>query len=292
MPILLNGEVIRSELIRDEERLLAQSAEWQAMPECMEKTIRLREAAEWRAIDRLLLQQEANKDARPIDPSLVSREVEKLRTRNGCRIVFDDARLRLEIESQLRVARIVRDLGGGFSEPTGEEIARFYNEQRHRFRVPEAVHARHIVKNVDEMHPEEEARAGIEAALADLERGEPFAQVAERYSDCKGNGGDLGFFERGVMVTEFEDVVFGLKLRGRSPIFRTPFGFHIAEVMAKIPAGIAKLRDVKDTIRGFLVAGREQQVARLASEKLRSHASIRRISANEAKKLSGNRVAD
>jgi peptidyl-prolyl cis-trans isomerase C len=67
-----------------------------------------------------------------------------------------------------------------------------------RFPRPEIVNAAHIVKHVDELHWEADARAGTEAALAALERGEPFAAVADRYSDCKGNGGDLGSFERGV----------------------------------------------------------------------------------------------
>ena len=89
------------------------------------------------------------------------------------------------------------------------------------------------MKHVDETHAEADARAGIEAALAALEGGEPFAAVADRYSDCPGNGGDLGSFERGVMVEEFDKVVFAMKPGERSPIFRTPFGFHIAEVRSR-----------------------------------------------------------
>ena len=108
------------------------------------------------------------------------------------------------------------------------------------------MNAAHIVKHVDETHAEADARAGIEAALAALERGEPFAAVADRYSDCKGNGGDLGSFERGVMVEEFDNVVFAMKPGERSPIFRTPFGFHIAEVRSRQPGGgIADLREVR-----------------------------------------------
>ena len=169
--------------------------------------------------------------------------------------------------------RTLRDLMGPLPQPTEDEIARLYKAQRDNFQRPETVHAAHIVKHVDETHPEAEARAGIEAALAALEAGEPFAAVADRYSDCKGNGGDLGSFERGVMVEEFDNVVFAMQPGERSPIFRTPFGFHIAEVRSRQPGGgIAELREVRDTIRHFLTAMREQEAARRVAERLRAQA--------------------
>ena len=148
------------------------------------------------------------------------------------------------------------------------------------------------MKHVDETHPEKDARAGIEAALAALEQGEPFAEAADRYSDCKGNGGDLGSFARGVMVEEFDNIVFAMKPGERSPIFRSPFGFHIAEVRSRTPGGgIAELREVADTIKLFLTAMREQDAARRVAERLRAQAQIRRISTREAQGLASQRRA-
>jgi len=236
----------------------------------------LREAAEWYAIDSVLLRQAANKDTRPIDPALVSTHVQRVTIAQTCRVLFDDSALSRQIEAQLRLDRTMRDLMGPVPQPTEDEIARLYKAQRADFQRPETVHAAHIVKHVDEIHPEAEARAGIEAALAALESGEPFAAVADRYSDCKGNGGDLGAFERGVMVDEFDNVVFAMKPGERSPVFRTPFGFHIAKVLSRTPAGIAQLRDTKDAIRRFLVAARERDAARRVTEQLRAQAQIRR----------------
>jgi len=290
MPILVNGELIPKELIREEERRLAQLPEWLGIPDSLEKGVRLREAAEQYATDRILLRQEADQDRRPIDSSLIAGEVQRLGAVRGCRVLFDDGPLQLQIAGQLRLQRAMRGLTGPLAAPTDDEIARFYKAQRPSFQRPETVHAAHIVKHIDETHPEEEARAGIGTALAELQSGEPFAAVADRHSDCRGNGGDLGSFERGVMVEEFDRVVFAMQPGERSPVFRTPFGFHIAEVRSKTPAGIPELREVKDAIARFLTAMLEQEAARRAFEVLRARAKIRRISSREAEGLTPGRV--
>jgi hypothetical protein len=291
MPIQVNGETIPMELIREEERRLAQTPEWQGVPDGLEKSMGMRQAAELRAIDGILLRQETEKDLRSIDPDLVAAHVERLTTTQTCRVLFDDGPLSRQIEGQLRLQRTMRELMGPVPEPTEDEIARVYKAGRQDFQRPEMVHAAHIVKQVDETHPEADARAGIEAALAALESGEPFEAVADRLSDCKGNGGDLGEFARGAMVDEFDNVVFTMKAGERSPIFRTPFGFHIAEVRSKTPGGIAELREVKDAIRHFLTAMREQDAARKVAERLRAQARIRRISTREAEALASERKA-
>ncbi|MGA2739380.1 MAG: peptidylprolyl isomerase [Bryobacteraceae bacterium] len=127
-------------------------------------------------------------------------------------------------------------------KPTAEEVEAFHRTNRENFRMPEMFHAAHIVKHVNEEQSEEQAEAGIQAALADLERGVPFAEAAEIHSDCKGNGGDLGKFPPGHMVEEFEAAISALQPGERTGIFTTPFGFHIAELRAKAPGAISARR--------------------------------------------------
>jgi peptidyl-prolyl cis-trans isomerase C len=292
MPILVNGEIIPRELILDEELRLAASTEWRAIPDALEKQTHLRQAAEACVIDRILLRQAADKDPRPIDPALLSTQVERLTSAQGCRVLLDTVPLARQIEGQLRLERTLRHLMGPLPEPAEDEIVSLYQAQRGAFQRPEIVNTAHIVKHVDETHSEEDARAGIQAALGALERGEQFAEVADRYSDCPGNGGDLGSFERGVMVEEFENVVFQMQPGERSPIFRTPFGFHIAEVRSRQPGGgIAELSEVRDTIKVFLTALRERDAARAVAERLRAQAQIRRISTRQAGDLASERSA-
>lgn len=95
----------------------------------------------------------------------------------------------------------------------------------------EMVHAAHIVKNIDEHTSEPQAFTAIHAAQQLLQSGRSFADVADHVSDCRGGGGDLGWFPRGTMVEEFERVVFALRPGEVSEIFRSPFGFHITKVI-------------------------------------------------------------
>lgn len=66
--------------------------------------------------------------------------------------------------------------------------------------------------------------------------GEDFAVYAALYSDDKSTakkGGELGMFERGTMVPEFEAAAFNLRAGEVSPIIETKFGFHILQLIER-----------------------------------------------------------
>ena len=67
-------------------------------------------------------------------------------------------------------------------------------------------------------------------------KGEKFSMLATLYSQDPGSakkGGELGFFSRGEMVSEFESAAFALKPGEVSPIIETQFGFHIIQLIER-----------------------------------------------------------
>ncbi len=65
-----------------------------------------------------------------------------------------------------------------------------------------------------------------------IEGGEDFAQVAKQYSECPSGqqGGDLGEFSPGMMVKEFDTVVFSADLGKVHGPVQTQFGYHLIEI--------------------------------------------------------------
>lgn len=124
----------------------------------------------------------------------------------------------------------------------------------------EQVHARHILV---------QTREEAESILEQLNNGADFAELAKQFSvdeTTKENGGDLGFFPRGVVLPEFEEVAFSLEVGERSEVVETPFGFHIIEVLAR------ETRPIPDEIK----AGLRQQMITNWLEAQRAQAEIRR----------------
>lgn len=151
-----------------------------------------------------------------------------------------------DVEVQASVDSVIKELGGksAFEQglvQRGLTFDEFVQEQRDQLlanalrdkvtadisRKAEQIHARHIL--VDKA---EEAQK----VLARLKAGEDFAKIAKEVSLDIGsaeNGGDLGWFPRGSMVPEFEEVAFKLQKGQVSDVVKSPFGYHIIQLIEK-----------------------------------------------------------
>lgn len=73
-------------------------------------------------------------------------------------------------------------------------------------------------------------------ALKDrIEKGEDFVDIAREHSNCpsKAQGGDLGQFGPGMMVKEFDEVVFSVDVNTLQGPVKTQFGYHLLEVTSR-----------------------------------------------------------
>lgn len=111
---------------------------------------------------------------------------------------------------------------------TEEAVRAAYDDIVATFVPQEEIHARHILVATKE---------DADAVKAELAGGKPFEVIAmEKSLDPGGaqNGGDLGFFSRGMMVKPFEDGAFALTEPGQiSEPLQTQFGWHIIKLEEK-----------------------------------------------------------
>ena len=275
MAILVNGELVDEQLIQQEEAMLRPRYE-EAMQatDPVAREIQLKEWSRENVIERVLLRQEAWKESEQIPLEAIAEELERIRPEPGEAVVFDEAAASKEIETRLRVERLVRRITGKVAAPKSKDITEYYKKHKDRFWLEDMVRAAHVVKNLSEGADVAEAQKVMEAALAEIEAGAEFHDVANKYSDCAGNGGDLGYFPRGEMVDEFERIAFSLPVGGRSGIFKSVFGLHIAKVLEKREAGPVPLNEVRNEIEATLLREKQERAMEHYLDKLLATAKV------------------
>jgi peptidyl-prolyl cis-trans isomerase C len=160
-----------------------------------------------------------------------------------------------------------------------DEVKKFYDENKDKFKTEESVRASHILIGVGEKASVEDKKKAKEKAEAIRKRllaGEDFAAVAKKESTCPSapQGGDLGSFSKGQMVPEFEKAAFALKPGEISDVVETKFGYHIIKVQEKKPAGTVSFDEAKKNIEQYLKGQKIQKGVGEYLEKLRKDAKI------------------
>lgn len=162
---------------------------------------------------------------------------------------------------------------------TDEESREYYDTHPETFMKTEEVRASHILVKVDRDAGEAEKVAALEK-IENIQRriqaGEDFAQLAKENSDCpsSANGGDLGYFERGKMVQEFEDAAFSLKTGSVSDVVQTDYGFHLIKVTDRSEPEAIAYETVKSELEDYLKQKKIQTEVSSFIETLRNDATI------------------
>ena len=284
MALKVNGEEIQDALIQEEaERLRPhyQSVFADQKPE--EQEAQLLQWSKENVIERILLQQHARNDARPVAAETIDKAFADLVEKEGGEETFfknanitrdDIPQIKADPELQMRLDRLINDLTEKLEPPTEDEARKYYQQNKTQFITSEHVHAAHIVVDVDENTSDDEAHNKILAAQKDLQAGKNFEELANTYSSCPGEGVDLGFFPRGQMVQSFEDVVFAMKPGEISDIIKTEFGYHIAKVYEKRPPRAVLFDRVKEQIVQYLYDEKRNKAVEDFIDQLREKAVI------------------
>lgn len=146
------------------------------------------------------------------------------------------------------IQRLLQDITS-----TEEELKAYYEKNKNRFLSPDQVRARHILV---------EAEAEAKKIKAEIESGLAFSEAATKYSTCpsKERGGDLGLFEKGRMVPEFEAVAFALEVGELSDLVKTQFGYHLIMVDEKQAASEMSLEQVASQLNQLVLQEKQADI--------------------------------
>ena len=143
---------------------------------------------------------------------------------------------------------------------TDADIKARYDKEVAGMPKQEEVHARHIL-----VKTEDEAKAIIK----ELEEGKDFAELAKAKSTDpnKSDGGDLGYFKTGMMVPEFEAVVFTMNKGDVTKVpVKTQFGFHVIKVEDKRAAPPPAFDQVKDQVKQVVMRDKYMEMLKTSRE--------------------------
>ena len=139
----------------------------------------------------------------------------------------------LDAVSNMRVG----DVSDILRSPNGFHIIKLVDKRGSATKViVKQTHARHILIRLNEIVSESDALQRLTELKRRIELGgESFADLARQYSDdaSAAKGGDLGWLSPGDTVPEFERAMDALKPGEISDPVRTPFGFHLINVIER-----------------------------------------------------------
>jgi peptidyl-prolyl cis-trans isomerase SurA len=192
---------------------------------------------------------------------------------------FEDFKqnLRTEIITQ----KVIQQEVAPHINVTNQEVRRFYEQHKTDLAQPERVRLSEILISTDQAGDDEQKlaldKAKAEDLLKQIRAGASFEDLAKKESQdpSSAQGGDLGFFGRGKLAKQLEDVTFAMKKDDVSDVIRTRQGFVILKVTDHLPGGVPSFAEAQDHVRDMLYMRDMQPAMRDYLKKLREDAYIK-----------------
>ena len=154
------------------------------------------------------------------------------------------------IGSVLKVQKYLLAKAYRYIEVSDGEIAKFYEANLKVFQKSDEIELFQI------MVKDREKLLALRSEL--LDQPSRFEEVArsESTSPEAASGGAMGFFEKGMLPQEMEEVVFSLRVNEISPIVESPYGFHLFKITKKKKSRRLLLAAVKEEIKSKLLSAK------------------------------------
>ena len=199
-------------------------------------------------------------------------DLKKVLSREGQTVESYRASVRAELEKSEIINRQVRKK----VNITNEDVERYYKLNSNKYRSEDKVRLRHILFPLAERAAPDQVQAATDKAMELYEQiaaGKDFGELAREFSQGAGraDGGDIGWINRGTLVSGIEDIAFEkLKVGEVSAPFRTGMGVHLVKLEERQTGAVLPLSAVAAKIKDELYAkALEERFARWLKSDLR-----------------------
>lgn len=151
-----------------------------------------------------------------------------------------------------------------------DECKEYYENHKDMFKVHPTFTASHIL--VDDEDTANKIKEKID-------NNENFEQLAKEYSTCpsKERGGDLGTFQKGQMVKEFEQALIENNVGDIVGPVKTQFGYHIINIKGKTDEKVKSFEEAKNEVKQTLLQLKQQQAYIDTTDKLQKEYKIEKF---------------
>ena len=172
------------------------------------------------------------------------------------------------IREQFLVNKVIKEVTESITPPDYQDIKGYFEDNKDEFNSPKMLEFRQIVTR---------SREEADALLNRLDNGEDMHELAKKYSIAPEaeNGGKVGWVARGHLEESMEKVLFSMPQGKTSPVVKTPYGFHIFEVLSVRPEGVKQLPEVIRKIESRLLSQRQEFFFKKWLNELRSQIEIK-----------------
>lgn len=226
-------------------------------------------------INHVLLKEWADANNLTTSPAELEKEIQTYRSQYPDDISFRASlaednitieRWKVNLERSILERKVNQDVTKNVTEPTDKEIAEYYQQNRGRFNQNKAYLVRQIVlaKSMD-----------AEKLYAQIKKDTDFAALAKEYSISPESkeGGELGWVEEGVADVFDEAAKQGIKTITKP--LKSPFGYHIVQVLERRPTRQKSLQEAKEQIQQELFEEKKQRAYIAWLEDRRSQATVK-----------------
>lgn len=262
---VFNHRITRGQLERAvAERLWLEGRTPDQVPDGQMKTLRYAALDDLIDHELLRVKAKANAPQLKVTDDEISERLRRLTSRFETRSAMEAAMksqgigtesdLRDRLAARIQQEKYVESKIAPLSEVTDDEARKWFEDHAKELALPERIEARHVFIATLET-PAEQAKATLEAALADLSAGKKdFAGLAKELSAdpaTKDRGGSLGWMTRGRLPVDFAAPVFAMPLR-KPTLVRTRLGWHLVEVTGRKPAEARSFDQAKPEVLAAL----------------------------------------